>query len=78
MNDTHPKIAGLQLELMRAASPQQRLALMNAYSSELIALSRRTIAAQIPDALEAKLEWVRVHYGPELADRLRKHCHATA
>ena len=78
MNDTHPKIAALQLELMRAASSAQRLALMNAYSSELIALSKRTIAARIPDVLEANLEWVRVHYGPELADRLRKHCYATA
>ena len=78
MNDTHPHIAALQLELMRRTSTQRRLELMSAYSSELIAQSRRSIAARVPDALETKLEWVRLNYGADLAERLRKHLHGTA
>jgi hypothetical protein len=77
MNDTHPRIAALQLELIRSASTQKRLELMDRYSGELIALSQRTINARVPDAMEAKLEWVRLNYGLELAERLRKHLYAT-
>jgi hypothetical protein len=78
MNDTHPRIAARQLELMRRTSTQHRLELMSAYSSALIAQSRRSIAVRVPDALDAKLEWVRLNYGADLAERLRKHLHGTS
>jgi hypothetical protein len=78
MNDTHPRVAELQVQLMCRTSTQRRLELMSAYSGELIAQSRRSIAARVPDALEAKLEWVRLNYGADLAQRLRKHLHGTA
>lgn len=78
MNDTHPSIQKKLLELMQATPTQKRLELMSAYSQELITLSKRTIAQRIPDAREAKLEWVRINYGTDLASRLRKHFHGTA
>lgn len=78
MNDTHPSIAALQLELMRKASPQKRLELMQSFSSELIALSRKSLAARLGDEREVKLEWVRINYGADVAERIRKYLYATA
>ncbi len=76
-NDTHPSIAKKQLELMQNTTTQKRLELMSMYSKELILQSRRTIEKRIPNAEEAKLEWVKINYGTEIANRLRKHLNGT-
>ncbi len=70
MNDTHPRIAALQLELQRKRLPEQRLRLALAYSAYLINLSRGELEKRM-SATEAKIEWVRINYGEKLAQRYR-------
>ena len=62
----HPKIAALQLELMRKRSPAERLQLAFAYSAYLMNLSQRQLEQRMSKT-EAKIEWVRVHCGEQLA-----------
>lgn len=70
--DTPLHIERLQLELLRQATPQRRFELMGSLSSTLIAASRKELQKRFPDEQEAKLEWVRLHYGEALASGLRK------
>jgi hypothetical protein len=72
MNDTHPKTQAKLLELMRQTSSQKRLELMSLFSQELMTQSRRTLAQRMPQH-EANLEWVRINYGLDIANRLRKY-----
>jgi hypothetical protein len=74
MNDTHPSIARKQIELLRAAGMDRRFELAVSMSSGVIRLSRLDIAARHPDWSEqdVKLEWVRLHYGDDLARRVRE------
>jgi hypothetical protein len=71
MNDTHPRIAALQLELQRKRSPEERLRLAFAYSAYLINLSRGELEKRMSKT-EAKIEWVRINYGEKLAQAYRK------
>jgi hypothetical protein len=73
MSDTHPDAARVQLELLRAAGPERRLKLAVSLSSTAMRLSRETLARtrHLTDATEIKLEWARVHYGDDLARRVR-------
>jgi hypothetical protein len=74
MNDTHPKMASFQLELVRNATHQRRTELMNAFSRDLINASRATLLKKHNgNELEAKLEWVRINYGVTIEQRIRKH-----
>ena len=66
MNDTHPKIAALQLELQRKRSPDERLQLAFAYSAYLMNLSRCELEQRMSKT-DAKIEWVRINYGEQLA-----------
>jgi hypothetical protein len=66
MNDTHPQIAALQLELQRQRSSDERLQLTFAYSAYLINLSRGELEKRMSKT-EAKIEWVRINYGERLA-----------
>ena len=66
MNDTHPKIAALQLELQRKRSPEERLQLAFAYSAYLMNVSRRELEQRI-STTAAKIEWVRINHGERLA-----------
>src|SRR5262249_41086967 len=62
-----------QIALFRQASPQRRFALARSLSATTIELSRAAIRRRHPDWTERQvlLEFARVHYGSELADRLR-------
>jgi hypothetical protein len=74
MNDTHPKMAAIQLELVRNATHQRRSELMNEFSRDLINASRATLFQKHNgNELEAKLEWVRINYGVQIEQRIRKH-----
>ena len=74
LTDTHPDAARVQLELMRAAGHERRSLLMNSFSQELIRASRlRLLQKHHGDELEAKLEWVRIQYGADLEQRVRKY-----
>lgn len=70
--DTPLHIERIQLELLRQATPQRRFELMGSLSSTLIAASRKELQKRFPDEREAKLEWVRLHYGETLAHGLRR------
>jgi hypothetical protein len=70
--DTPLSAERIQLELLRQATPQRRFALMQSLSSTLITASRKELQKRFPNETEARLEWVRLHYGEVLASGLRK------
>ena len=75
LTDTDPEAARVQLELLRRASPARRLRLALSLSESVLSLSRAGIARRLPGASprEIGLEFVRLHYGEELADELRQY-----
>lgn len=74
MNARGPDLHPVQLELMRRATPQRRLALALSLSTTAIQLSRRALRRLHPELSERDLllMWAEVHYGRELADRVRR------
>jgi hypothetical protein len=70
MNDTHPSIEALQLELQKQRSPDERMRLAFAFSAYLINLSRTELEKRF-SKIEARIEWVRLNYGEDLAKRYR-------
>lgn len=62
-----------QVELIRRQSVGQRVARMRSLSAEVIEMSRRAIRKLHPEWSEREvlLEWAAVHYGRDLADKLR-------
>ncbi len=71
LSDTNDQAARVQLELLRQASPEKRLRLMEAFSRDVRALSLQTLERKLGDPLQAKLEWVRLNYGEDLSRRVR-------
>jgi hypothetical protein len=73
--DTHPDAERVQIELLRKATPAQRAQLALSLSETTIKLARRAIRRANPDASEEEvgLIFVEVHYGKELADRVRAY-----
>ena len=63
-----------QVDLMRQAGPQRRTAMALRLSDETIALARRAIARRRPelDKTQRDVEFVRIHYGAELATKLER------
>jgi hypothetical protein len=64
-----------QVELLRAAGPARRFARARALSESVIQLARRAIRANRPALAERDvlLEFAAVHYGADLADRVRAY-----
>ena len=75
LTDTDPEASRVQLELFRRASPARRLALALSLSRNVIGLSRRGLARNMPGATDEEigLRFVELHYGRELAEELRAH-----
>jgi hypothetical protein len=75
MNDTHPSMAAKQIELLRAAGEAKRFRLAMNMSQFVIDLSRRAIAEAHPTWSDqrVKLEFVRVHYGADLAKQVQQY-----
>jgi hypothetical protein len=76
VNDTDPRAAAVQIELLRRAGPERRAAIAGRLSDDVIRLSRRALREQSPadlDELELKLRWVELHYGSDLAPRVRAY-----
>jgi hypothetical protein len=75
LTDTDPEAGRVQMELLRQASPARRLRLALSLSRSVLALSREGIARRRPGASgeEVGVEFVRLHYGPDLADELERH-----
>jgi hypothetical protein len=76
--DTHPEMARKQVELLRQASVARRFQLARSLTMTTIELARRAIRRVHPGLSERELqiEFVRLHHGADLADRLRKYLEA--
>ncbi len=74
LSDTDPLAGEVQTELLRQASPAQRLALTRSLSRTVIGLSRRAMARANPSlsAVEIDLLFVEIHYGQEIARSLER------
>jgi hypothetical protein len=72
--DTHPEAERAQIDLLRKATLSQRFARACSLTATTIALARRAIARANPGLSpgEVDLMFVEVHYGRELAARLRR------
>ena len=75
LSDTSPEAAQVQLELLRQATPEKRLAMTLSLTATAWNLSRRAIARANPDLDRRELDLlvVRYNYGDRLADELRDH-----
>lgn len=70
VDDTHPEAARVQIELLRRAGPVRRSSIALRLSSEVVARSRRALEGQPGDA---RLRWVELWYGADLAQRVREY-----
>ncbi|MGH2496791.1 MAG: hypothetical protein ACRDIV_18975 [Ktedonobacteraceae bacterium] len=73
--DTSPEVERVQIELLRKAGKTRRLQLGLELSGEALEMAQRGIRRAHPELseLEAKLLFVEVTYGKDLADRVRAH-----
>ena len=73
LSDTDPETARVHVDLLRRASPRQRLRLAFSLSRTVLSLSRDTLARSQPGSSpqEIALRFVALHYGPHLADEVR-------
>ena len=73
--DTDPHAEQVQIDLLRVASPTKRFSIARALSRHVIALSRRTLREQMPDATDTDvlLKWVALTYGDDLSSRVRRY-----
>jgi hypothetical protein len=74
-SDTHLEGERVQIELLRKASRRERFARACSLSAMTISLSRRAIARANPDFTprQAHLKFVELHYGKDLASRVRRY-----
>jgi hypothetical protein len=74
LSDTHPEAQAMQLELLRKATPAERFELVRSLTALVVTNARRAIARANPGASQEELDliFVEVHYGAELAARLRE------
>jgi hypothetical protein len=75
LTDADRDAAALQLRLLRAAPLARRVGLALALSRQAITLARRAIRRALPpdsSDREVALRFAELHYGPELAARLRE------
>ena len=75
LSDTHPDAEKVQIDLLRKASTSDRFALMCSLTATAISLARRAIARANPDfsPQEVDLRFVELHYGKQLASRVRRY-----
>ena len=74
-NDTSLDAERVQIELLRKAGVAGRLRHMLSLSHSVLALSKRALTRQHPDAdcRENGLRFVAIHYGPELEKNVRDY-----
>ena len=73
LSDTDTQTAVAHLNLLRAATPDRRLALALSLSRSVMALTRDAIARQWPGASQTEigLQFVARCYGADVADEVR-------
>jgi hypothetical protein len=74
LSDTSPDAEHVQSALLRQAGTARRFEMCREMTATVIALSRRALRRARPGLSEDELaiEWVAIHYGPTLADGLRR------
>lgn len=74
-SDTSPDALAVQIDLLRKASISDRFKLTCDLTTAAIELSRNAIRQAHPawSELEVKLYWAELHYGKDLADKVRRH-----
>jgi hypothetical protein len=74
LDDTSAGAKRVQIGLLRAATPARRFALLRSLTATVLHLSRRAIAETDPSLSEREvlLRWAEVHYGRDLAGRVRR------
>ncbi|MEQ1632481.1 MAG: hypothetical protein ABL997_08920 [Planctomycetota bacterium] len=75
LDDTHPRIQAVVDELASKLTMAQRFWLASELTDFVCDQSMAAIAEVMPgaSATEVGLRWCEVHYGNELAARLRRH-----
>lgn len=67
LSDTDPKVARMQIELLRQAGASRCMRMGLNLSEEVIRASRQAFIRRYDDEHTAMLEWIRMFYGEELA-----------
>ena len=77
MNDTHPEVERVHIELLRKAGPQRRLAMAMELTNDVLRRARAGIARARPHLSdrERQLLFVEVAYGREITERVRAFLH---
>jgi hypothetical protein len=76
VNDTDPRAAAVQVDLLRRAGLERRAAIASRLSDEVVRLSRRALRERSPAGIgevELRLCWVELHYGADLGARVRAY-----
>lgn len=75
LSDTSPEAEKVQIELLRKATNAQRLGLALSMTDLAIGLAKRAIARANPGLSQRELDliYLEVHYGRELAGRVRDY-----
>jgi hypothetical protein len=74
-SDTPSAVEAIQIDLLRRAGTARRAALAFSLSRAAIRASRRAVARRHPELDEqgVLLRWAELHYGEELAGRVRHY-----
>jgi len=75
LSDTSPDAERVQIELLRKLTVAERFAKVRALTARTVGLSKRAIARANPDLgpEDLKLKFIELHYGKELAQRVREY-----
>ncbi len=75
LTDTHPEVEKVQIELLRKLSVAERFLKVRALTARTVGLSKRAIARANPGLCveEVKLKFIELHYGRDLAERVREY-----
>ena len=73
--DTAPQAEKVQIELIRRSSVAERISMVRSLSQMTMFLSRRAIRRANPSLSEREVDlaFVELHYGKDLAERLRSY-----
>lgn len=73
--DGAPAAERVQIDLLRAAGPARRVSLARSLSASMISLARLAIRKRHPeyDDRQVLLAFAELHYGRDLAERIRRH-----
>ncbi len=80
VSDTHPDAERTQIDLLRRATLERRMELLCSMTHFGLQMSRRAIAQTMPGASEQEvlLRWAAIHYGADLAERVRRYLDSIA